>query len=243
MTFVKGHSGNPAGRRPGSRNKVTEFVEGLAGENAEEVTRKLIEQALHGNPVALRACFDRIWPKPRGPKITFALPPIRSGADVPAVLDALIEGLADGAFTTDEFHTMTRAVERMAKTLEVADPEVRLAQANARIALLEAKLEALAEALGGRFDIEEAPRQTPDLAPATDLQATEPAPDRAPDAAFPTRPLASAANLQARTPPPAANGAAPPDPDDAWMRNVLGPDYDAPWPGHADTPPERRHAA
>jgi hypothetical protein len=181
------------------------------------------------------------------------------------VLDALIEGLADGAFTPDEFHTMTRAVERMAKTLEVADPEVRLAQANARIALLEAKLEALAEALGGRFDIEEAPRQAPDLAPATDLQepdlpsatdlqergvasatdlqATEPTPDRAPDAASPPRPLASAANLQLRTPPPAANGAAPPDPDDAWMRNVLGPDYDAPWPGHADTPPERRHAA
>jgi hypothetical protein len=68
MTFVKGQSGNPAGRRPGSRNKVTEFVEGLAGENAEEVTRKLIEQALYGNPVALRACFDRIWPKPRAPK-------------------------------------------------------------------------------------------------------------------------------------------------------------------------------
>ena len=56
-------------------------------------------------------------------------------------------------------------------------------------------------------------------------------------------PLASAANLQARTPPPAANGAAPPDPDDAWMRNVLGPDYDAPWPGYADMPSERRHAA
>src|SRR6516225_12344096 len=110
MTFVKGQSGNPAGRRPGSRNKVTEFVAGLAGENVEELTRKLIEQARYGNPAALRACFDRIWPKPRAPKIAFQLPPIRCQADIPAALDALIQGLAESAFTPDEFHTMIRAV-------------------------------------------------------------------------------------------------------------------------------------
>ena len=278
MTFVKGQSGNPAGRRPGSRNKVTEFVEGLAGENAEELTRKLIEQARYGNPAALRACFDRIWPKPRAPKVAFALPPIRCQADIPAAFDALIQGLADGAFTTDEFHTMTRAVERMAKTIEIADPEVRLAAAHARIALLEAKLEALAKALGGRFEVEQAPASAPDLAPATDLQEAGVAaaadlqdPDvasatdlqnRSPDGAqrdpgslapdcgaarlhpgYDAPPLASAANLQARTPPSAANGAAPPDTDDTWMRHFLGPEFDVPWPGYADTPANRSHAA
>ena len=52
ITFVMGQSGNPAGRPPGSRNKVTELVEGLAGDNAEETTRKLLDLVRLGHSAA-----------------------------------------------------------------------------------------------------------------------------------------------------------------------------------------------
>jgi hypothetical protein len=172
MTLVKGQSGNPAGRRPGSRNKVSELVEGLAGERAEEMARKLLDEVSLGNPAAMRAYFDRIWPKRRGAPIAFELPPIRSCADVPAAIEAIIRGLAESELSPEEVESLTRSVERMAKSLQVPDADARLAAANARIAVLEAKLEALSRALRGRFvPVQAAPTATPNLAPAADLQA------------------------------------------------------------------------
>ena len=198
MTFVKGQSGNPAGRRPGSRNKVTEIVEGLSGDNVEEMANELMRLVRLGNPAAVRTYFDRIWPKRRGAPVALELPEMRSAADLPAALAAIIQGLAAGDLSVEELETLTRSVERMGRILQIADAAARLAQAEARfansearraagearIAVLEAKIDALEKGLGGRFvRVDDTPRQTPDLAPATDLQA----------------PVASATDLQAGT--------------------------------------------
>ncbi len=56
--FEKGRSGNPAGRRTGSRNKATLA---LAGES-EALTRRAVELALAGDPTAMRLCLERILP-------------------------------------------------------------------------------------------------------------------------------------------------------------------------------------
>src|SRR5262245_7236811 len=102
MTFVKGQSGNPAGRRPGSRNKVTEIVEGLSGDNAEEMANELMRLVRLGNSAAVRTYFDRIWPKRRGAPVAFELPELRSPADLPAALCAIIQGFAVGEFSVEE---------------------------------------------------------------------------------------------------------------------------------------------
>jgi hypothetical protein len=48
MTFVKGQSGNPAGRPPGARNRATLIAEGLFEQEGEALARKAIERALDG---------------------------------------------------------------------------------------------------------------------------------------------------------------------------------------------------
>ena len=47
--FEKGRSGNPAGRRPGSRNKATLAAAALLAGEAEALTRTAVEFALAGD--------------------------------------------------------------------------------------------------------------------------------------------------------------------------------------------------
>jgi hypothetical protein len=58
----KGRSGNSAGRRPGSRKKATNAVAKLLAGKSESLTRRAVELALAGDPMALRLCVERILP-------------------------------------------------------------------------------------------------------------------------------------------------------------------------------------
>src|SRR3954453_12196697 len=57
--FVKGQSGNPAGRRPGSRNRATLIAEILLQGQSEALMQKAVERALEGSDLALKLCLDR----------------------------------------------------------------------------------------------------------------------------------------------------------------------------------------
>ena len=61
MPFQKGQSGNPAGRKPGTKNRKLELLRS----NDKRLKKKVLEMALDGDPVALRICADRLWPKLR----------------------------------------------------------------------------------------------------------------------------------------------------------------------------------
>ena len=76
--FKKGRSGNPAGRRTGSRNKATIAAAALLAGESEALTRKAVELALVGDPAALRLCIERILPPCRERTVKFALPAARS---------------------------------------------------------------------------------------------------------------------------------------------------------------------
>ena len=57
--FEKGRSGNPAGRRPGSRNKATLAAATLLDGEALGLTRRDIEVALAGDMLAMKLCLGR----------------------------------------------------------------------------------------------------------------------------------------------------------------------------------------
>ena len=97
--FEKGRSGNPAGRRRGSRNRATLAAIVLLEGEAEALTRKAVELALDGDPMALRLCIERILPPCRERPVRLALPPIESAADVSA---ANTSALGRGTLTPGE---------------------------------------------------------------------------------------------------------------------------------------------
>src|SRR5712691_2098719 len=55
----KGESGNPAGRKPGCRNRATRAAEMYLDGEAEALTRLAVKQAFAGDPAALKLCLAR----------------------------------------------------------------------------------------------------------------------------------------------------------------------------------------
>jgi Family of unknown function (DUF5681) len=130
--FEKGRSGNPGGRRRGSRNKATLAAALLAGE-AEALTRKAVEMALAGDPTAMRLCMERVLPPCRERTIKFSLPPIEgaltgesngpSAHDVSRAMDAVTSALARGEITPGEAETIAGVVETFVRAIETTKKE------------------------------------------------------------------------------------------------------------------------
>ena len=71
--------GNP-GRPKGARHRVTRAAEELLDGEAEALTRKAIELALNGDPMALRLCLERILPPRKERPVDIVLPSL-TGAE------------------------------------------------------------------------------------------------------------------------------------------------------------------
>ena len=116
--FEKGRSGNPAGRRPGSRNKATLAAAALLAGESEALTRKAVELALAGDPMAMRLCIERLLPPCRERIVKFILPPIESVSDISAAMRAVTSALAKGDLTPGEAATIAGVVETFARAIE-----------------------------------------------------------------------------------------------------------------------------
>ena len=125
MTFQPGQSGNPAGRPRGSRNRHTIASERLFDEEAEKLTRMLIDLAYRGHPVALRLCMDRVFPV-RDRPVTFDLPTMATASDAVGAMGEIVLGLADGDLTPQEATKVAKLVQSFTQTLSTAELEREL---------------------------------------------------------------------------------------------------------------------
>ena len=116
--FEKGRSGNPAGRPRGSTNRATKSAALMLDGEAEALTRKAVELALDGDPVALRLCIERILPPCRERPVRLALPPIESAGDVSAAMNAVTSALARGNLTPGEAERIAIVVETFARAID-----------------------------------------------------------------------------------------------------------------------------
>jgi hypothetical protein len=126
--FEKGRSGNPAGRRRGSRNKATLAAAGLLAGESEALTRKAVEMALAGDPTAMRLCMERVLPPCRERTVKFSLPPITvaamgetcgpSARDISLAMNAVTSALAQGEITPSEAEKIAGVVATFVGTVE-----------------------------------------------------------------------------------------------------------------------------
>ena len=112
--------GNPRGRTPGTRNRVTMIAEALIGGQAKELTQKAIELALSGDVAAIRLCLERLVPPARERPCFFRLPKLATTADAIAALAQITDGLSNGKLMPHEAEALSNVVGAFVRTLEGA---------------------------------------------------------------------------------------------------------------------------
>jgi Family of unknown function (DUF5681) len=92
--FLRGHSGNPAGRPKGCRDRANRAGSTLLAEAGEALARKAVALALAGDPAAIRLCLERLAGPCRERAVEFLMPAIDNAGDVaPATAKMLAAGL------------------------------------------------------------------------------------------------------------------------------------------------------
>ena len=118
---------NP-GRPRGARHNTTLAVEALFDGDAESLTRKAVEMALHGDTTALRLCLERICPPRKDTPVQFDLPEMESAEDAATAAGAILSAVANGELTPIEGASVMSLVENYRRTLEVTEIERRIAE-------------------------------------------------------------------------------------------------------------------
>ncbi len=136
--FQPGRSGNPAGRPPGARNRISAAVDAMIEGEAEEVTRKVLELASYGHVGALRMCLERVAPRRKGRSVAFALPPIEHAGDAVAAGAVILAAMASGELSPDEATERLRAIEAFQRVCQHSELGERVAELEARLAESEA---------------------------------------------------------------------------------------------------------
>jgi hypothetical protein len=135
--FEPGQSGNPSGRPKGARNKTTLAVEALLDNEAEALTRKVIELALAGNMAAIRLCFERLLPPRRDRGVVFDLPKIESAADAVAASGAVLESCAAGTLSPGEAADVMELIKTHLRAIDLRQIETGMAALERSQAALE----------------------------------------------------------------------------------------------------------
>src|SRR3954470_5789612 len=86
--FQPGHSGNPAGKKPGTLNHATRLKRLLSDEAYDTVAGRMIDAATEGHIPSVRFLMERMVPKPRGRAIALELP---AGASRTERLTAVVD--------------------------------------------------------------------------------------------------------------------------------------------------------
>lgn len=125
--WKKGQSGNPAGKRAGTRNKATLMIMALMESGAKDIVKQVIEAAKGGDMRAARLVIERLAPPARERLITFeTLPGTEDAAGVAEAQAAILQAVAAGELTPGEAATLSGIVENRRKAIETQELEQRI---------------------------------------------------------------------------------------------------------------------
>ena len=104
--FQKGQSGNPGGKRKGTRNAATLAAEALFDGESAALTRKAIAMAKAGDMAAMRLAMERIIAPRRERPLQFELPSLKTAEDAMAALARIAAGVRQGELSDSEARTL-----------------------------------------------------------------------------------------------------------------------------------------
>jgi hypothetical protein len=124
--FQPGKSGNPKGRKRGSRSKVLVALEALGEGEVEAIVKTMIEKAKEGDAAAAKTILDRVWPPRKGARLQFDLPAVSKAEELPEAIASINRQVADGDISPDEGLIIVGLLEAQRKAMETSDFAARL---------------------------------------------------------------------------------------------------------------------
>lgn len=130
--FTPGKSGNPAGRKPGGKDKRTELRE-LLKPHAAALIEKAVSMALKGDPSALRLCIDRLMPplRPQREAVT-----LKTSGSLDEQASQIFEAATAGAIGADVAAELVGVLASQVRILETAELLERLEVLENKLAVL-----------------------------------------------------------------------------------------------------------
>ena len=130
--WKKGQSGNPAGKKPGTRHKATMLAERLLDGQAEELIQQCVQKALDGDSTAMRLCIERLVPPRKDRPVNLDLPQMECVEDTIKAMAVISSGVADGELTPSEGQVLSGMVENYRKAIETTELEERISNLEKR---------------------------------------------------------------------------------------------------------------
>ena len=130
--WKKGQSGNPAGKKPGTRHKATMLAERLLDGQAEELIQQCVQKALDGDSTAMRLCIERLVPPRKDRPVSLDLPQMKCVEDTIKAMAVISSGVADGELTPSEGQVLSGMVENYRKAIETTELEERISNLEKR---------------------------------------------------------------------------------------------------------------
>ena len=110
--WKKGQSGNPAGKKPGTRHKATMLAD--------------------GDSTAMRLCIERLVPPRKDRPVSLDLPQMECVEDTIKAMAVISSGVADGELTPSEGQVLSGMVENYRKAIETTELEERISNLEKR---------------------------------------------------------------------------------------------------------------
>lgn len=120
MPWKKGQSGNPTGRKPGTKNRKLE----LFRSHDAKLQKKVLDMAMDGDPAAIKIIADRLWPRLR-----VEAPPIDldvGQGDITEQARAAVDAALSGEITTDVLRDLLMSMYSFGRLIELTELEERL---------------------------------------------------------------------------------------------------------------------
>lgn len=125
--WKKGVSGNPAGRRKGSRNITCRVLDRIGEEGAKDVLGVVLTMARTGDMRACEIILSRVWPQRKGcPIVLPDVPAPRDAAGVVETLAGITDAVLRGEVTAEEAAALTAVIETQRRAIDTLDLEQRV---------------------------------------------------------------------------------------------------------------------
>jgi Family of unknown function (DUF5681) len=122
-----GTSGNPRGRRPGSRNRLSALGESVLAREGTALLEKAVEMAKAGDVACLRLLIERIAPIPKASRfVALDLPPLKTVDDLVKASAVIVAEVAAGRLAMEDVGPLVALIEATVEAIRTNDHDQRL---------------------------------------------------------------------------------------------------------------------